>query len=65
MCLEDNPITDRKATSKKTAVREAPIDFVYSGIILVRVCITVKKYYDRGNSYKGKHLTGWLMLREF
>ena len=25
-------------------------------IVLVRVSITVKRYHDHGNSYKGKHL---------
>ena len=26
--------------------------------ILVRVCITIKRQYDQGNSYKGQHLIG-------
>ena len=32
--------------------------------ILVKVSITVKRHYDHGNSYKGKHLLGFSTVSE-
>jgi hypothetical protein len=31
---------------------------LFINIVLVRVSIVVKRHHDRGNSYKGKYLTG-------
>ena len=34
-----------------------------TGLVLVRVSIAVKRHHDHSNSYKGKHLIGWLTFQ--